>query len=331
MPPKKKKEADTAPAYPLASAHDFFFGHPGVEHQCFQYLATERHHHAWLIEGLEGIGKATLAWRLARFLLAPPQDRLEGLAINKDSQAWHLTKAASHPDFLYLAPLADSKTQIIKVDAVRQVNKFFTRSPALSKYRIVLIDAVDNMNVNAASALLKLLEEPPPHSLLFLISHRGGSVMPTIRSRCQKLRLAPLNDDAVLEGLATFAPRLTEGERAIALQLSNGSLSKALAFSSPKGLEIYRSLQAITAELGSLDIAKINKFSTLVSDAESYNLFCRLMLDWSHTLATQTSAVGQGLELWDALNKIIQATERLNMDKKLATHKMFIALERIAA
>jgi DNA polymerase-3 subunit delta' len=327
--PKKEEEVK---ALLDKSEHDYFFGYEALEQKLVQRLTSSKLHHSWLIEGLEGIGKATLAWRLARFLLASEGERKEGLSIDKSSQAWNLTRAHSHPDFLYLAPAEDSKTQSITIGEIRAINDFFTRSPALSTYRVAIIDAVDNMNVNAANGLLKLLEEPPAHGIIFLISHRSGSVLATIRSRCQRLKLPPLDEEAIGKGLQTFLPELTQEETKLAIRLSGGSLGKALSFASADGIVLYKDFHAIIKDINHLDHNKIQKFcSTITGDRAKYDLFCGLILDWSHSIATKTDSIEKGLTLWAEVSEVIKTTERLNMDKKLAAQNMFLALEKLAA
>ena len=311
--------------------HDFFFGHEQILLELEKRLVSARLHHSWLIEGKEGIGKATLAWRVAQFLLASPNARLENLAISKNTEAWNLTRAGSHPDFLYVRPALDNKTQTITIGDIRQVGRFFTKSPALGAYRICIIDAVDNMNINAANGLLKILEEPPKHAMLFLVSHRSGSVLATLRSRCQRLKLSPLPDETLRGALAQLMPKLTQEEIRLAVHLSAGSLGKAQRFASKEGRGLYEDFREITKNLTHLDSQAVQKFcNTYAKDKPNYDLLCDLILDWSHGITTKTPLAKKGLKLWDETNAIIKATDRLNMDKNSAALKLFSALEKLA-
>lgn len=314
-----------------AREHNLFLGHEDIEKKMVNQLTSERLHHSWLIEGMKGIGKATLGWRIARFLLASGERSAKNLAIDKTIPAWTLTMANSHPDFLYIAPQAESKTQTITVDEIRKVNSFFTKSPALSKYRVCLIDAIDNMNTNAANALLKLLEEPPELGMIFLISHSAGSVLPTIRSRCTKLKLPPLSDQAIAQLLKEFLPHLTQIEISIATELGNHSAGKALNFASLEGRNLYNTVQKLVSNLAHPNLNEMQSFCGTLTDNHKYQIFCDLMLDWGYKIATKTNAHQKGLEFWDELNEIIRITKRLNMDKKLAAQNIFLALEKLAA
>ena len=316
-------------------AGDSLFGHTREIEEVEKLLSSSRLHHSWLIEGKKGIGKATLARRVGQFLLAEPSERLGNLAIKETSTVWNLTNAGSHPDFLYIEPAADNKTQTISVDDIRGVSSFFTKSPALSKHRIVIIDAVDNMNINAANALLKILEEPPEHGMLFLVSHCSGIVLATLRSRCYRLKLSRLSNEEVRAGLKSFNPNLSPKEIELATCLAEGSLGKALHFVQQEGKKLHQDFFNIVKTLSTPDQQAIQKFcTTYAADNQNYELLCDLMLYWSHQLSTKTGKIfvaKKGIKLWGELNEIIKTTRRLNMDKKLSAQSMFLALEKLLA
>jgi DNA polymerase III subunit delta' len=163
-------------------------------------LVNGRLHHAWLLCGPEGLGKATFAYRAARYLMGSYRDRDFGLlGISVEDPEARLISAQSHPDFLSLErEEKDGKLRkIIPVDAVREIGDFFSKAPSRSKYRVCIIDAVDDLNMNSANALLKILEEPPERGILFLVSHSPGKLLPTIRSRCRRLGFTSWDDQAV--------------------------------------------------------------------------------------------------------------------------------------
>lgn len=228
--------------------------------------AGGRLHHAWLLTGPRGVGKATLAWRIARFLLAEPADE-GGLFGDAPPAPASLEIAPDHPIARRVAALSEPRLKLIRrgwdekakrlktvisVDDVRGLNSFFGLSAAEGGRRVVIVDAADEMNVSAANALLKLLEEPPDRATLLLISHRPARLLPTIRSRCRELRLAPLAPDALAEAVAAagFAPPEDAGALA---ELSGGSVGEAIRMLSGDGLALYAEIVGIAATLPSAD------------------------------------------------------------------------------
>src|SRR4051794_477120 len=199
--------------------------------------ATRRLHHAWLLAGPKGVGKATFAHAAARRVLAdaagPPSD-LEGLETEGDHRIVKLVEAGSHPDMRQLGRLVNEKTgnlaRNISVDQVRELGEFLSLTPALSDWRVVVIDTVDELETSGANALLKILEEPPPNTIFFLISHAPGRLLPTIRSRCRRLNFGKLDDEAMTSLLASHAPDVAASEQQRTIAMSGGSAGRALAF-----------------------------------------------------------------------------------------------------
>ncbi|PIE07737.1 MAG: DNA polymerase III subunit delta' [Rhodobacterales bacterium] len=222
-------------------------------------FASSRLHHAWLITGPRGTGKATLAWRIARFLLATPPPgagdllgappRPATLDIAPDHPVARRTRALSEPGLFLLrrgpTDKGDRLSADIRVDEVRKLKGFFALSAAGSGRRVVIVDTADEMNSAAANAVLKLLEEPPAGAVLLLISHQPGRLLPTIRSRCRELRLAPLGPADLAAALeAAGAPPAPEDASALA-DLAGGSVGDALRLMHLGGLAIYRDIAAI--------------------------------------------------------------------------------------
>ncbi len=199
--------------------------------------ATRRLHHAWLLAGPKGVGKASFAKAAARRVLADaagPPSALPGVEIDDGHPMVKLVEAGSHPDMRWLERLENPKTgnlaRNISVDQVRALSELFDLSPAMSDWRVAVFDTVDELEPSAANALLKVLEEPPPNCIFFLVSHAPGRLLPTIRSRCRRLDFQKLDDDAMTSVLAAHAPDLKDSDRQRIIAMSFGSPGRALAF-----------------------------------------------------------------------------------------------------
>lgn len=195
-------------------------------------FASERPHHAWLLTGPQGLGKALFAERAAIWLLAG-RPTGEGFSGAEDSAAASLIAAGSHPDFRRLVRTEDDKGKLraaIRVDEVRALQPLFRQTPSIADWRVVIVDSADEMNPQSANALLKNLEEPPQQTLFFLVSHMPGRLLPTIRSRCRTLRFSRLPDATVDSLLERAAPDLDEDDRAILVRLAAGAPGRALRF-----------------------------------------------------------------------------------------------------
>lgn len=249
--------------HPRQTPH--LFGHAAAEAAFLEAFNTGRLHHGWMITGPRGVGKATLAWKIARFLLAapeagggmfapPPPDRLD---IPDSHPVARRIAALSEPRLFLLRRPYDDKAgrlkQDITVEEVRKMKSFFALSAADGGRRVAIVDSVDEMNPSAANALLKLLEEPPARVTLLLISHQPARLLPTIRSRCRELRLMPL-DPAALSDALTQAGGAVEPEARVALaELAGGSVGEAFRMTNTEGLALYARLVALCATLPRLD------------------------------------------------------------------------------
>ena len=199
--------------------------------------ASRKLHHAWLLAGPKGVGKATFAHAAARRVLADaagPAFDLPGLQTPDDHPMVRLIEAGSHLDMRWLQRLPKEKgeglARNISVDQVRSLAELFDLSPALSPWRVAVIDTVDELEASGANALLKMLEEPPANSLFFLVTHAPGKLLPTIRSRCRRLEFQSLDDDAMTSILEAQSPGLSGPERQRIISMSFGSAGRALAF-----------------------------------------------------------------------------------------------------
>ncbi|HEY5722795.1 MAG TPA: DNA polymerase III subunit delta' [Allosphingosinicella sp.] len=203
-------------------------------------MESGRLHHAWLVSGPEGVGKALFAHKAALRVLAEGQGPMpdSGLDVPDDHPAAHLIAAGSHPDMMRLERLPKDNGELarsISVDQVRGLQRLFGTTSSFSPWRVVIVDSIDDLERAAANALLKNLEEPPPFSLFLLVSHASERLLPTIRSRCRLLRLKTLDDDAMTSALRSALPEATESEIEELKVAGEGSPGRALAF---RGLDI---------------------------------------------------------------------------------------------
>jgi DNA polymerase-3 subunit delta' len=213
------------------------FGQDRALDQFATAWASRKLHHAWLLAGAKGVGKASFAHAAARRVLAeaagPPFD-LPGIETDDSHPIVKLVEAGSHPDMRRLERLVNEKTgnlaRNISVDQVRELGEFMSLTAALSPWRVAVIDTVDELETSGANALLKILEEPPANTLFFLVSHAPGRLLPTIRSRCRRLDFQRLEDDAMTSVLEAQAPDVSAAERQRIIAMSFGSAGRALAF-----------------------------------------------------------------------------------------------------
>ncbi len=194
-------------------------------------FSSQRPHHAWLLTGPQGLGKALFAETAAIWLLAgkPTGEGFDGA---DDSKAASLIAAGSHPDFRRLIRTEDDKGKlrsVIRIDEVRALQPLFRQTPSIADWRVVIVDSADEMNTQSANALLKNLEEPPQQTLFFLISHTPGRLLPTIRSRCRTLRFGRLTEDEV-DSVLGMAPGLDDEDRATLVRIAEGAPGRALRF-----------------------------------------------------------------------------------------------------
>lgn len=199
--------------------------------------ASGKLHHAWLLAGPKGVGKATFAHAAARRVLAEaagPAFDLPAIETDDDHPIVKLVEAGSHPDMRRIERQLNEKTgnlnRNIKVEQIRELGEFMGLTAALSPWRVVVIDTVDDLETSGANALLKILEEPPANTLFFLVSHAPGRLLPTIRSRCRRLDFTSLDDDAMTSVLKAEAPDVGAAERQQIIAMSFGSAGRALAF-----------------------------------------------------------------------------------------------------
>jgi DNA polymerase III subunit delta' len=267
---------------PRPREQDALIGHEQAEAAFAESIASGRLHHAWLIGGPRGIGKATLAYRVARWLIANPAARgvPETLAVDPAHPAARQVAALSHPNLVALrrTRAANAKTLATKisVDAARNALDLFGSTAGNAGYRICIVDSAEDLNANSANALLKMVEEPPPRSLFLIVSHAPGRLLPTIRSRCRALTLRPLGEDAVARVIGRFAPPFVQPEPealARAARLSEGSVAGAVAMLDPATANLIGEVETLLARLDHPDWRRILALAEKLSGRDSDALF----------------------------------------------------------
>ena len=244
-------ESDRVPGAPHPRETRRLVGQDGAVAAFAGAAAAGRLHHGWLITGPRGTGKATLAWAIARWLLA--QADTPDLSVPEDHPVARRLRALSEPRLHLVRRSIDDKGRLrgeIVVEDIRKLLSFFHMSAAEGGRRVAIIDAADDMNTAAANAVLKMLEEPPDGAVLLLVAHQPARLLPTIRSRCRELRLMPLSPEDMAVALA---PLDVPGDPARLAALAGGSVGEALRLAGQDGLDRYADLVSLFGTLPAMD------------------------------------------------------------------------------
>lgn len=313
------------------------FGHEEAEQAFLESYRAGRLHHAWLLGGPEGIGKATFAYRVARFLLAhgdPSAHAVtEARTLNVDPEHPAARKIISqaHPDLVVLrrAPATDKKaaSTIIPVDAVRKALGLFLSTSGADGYRICIVDSLEDLNVASTNALLKIIEEPPPRSLFLLVAHVPGRTLATIRSRCRKLSLRPLAVEDVARAVRSLPSPL--GDAALddidrAAALAGGSVRAALSLMDAETMQVVGRVRALLERLPALDRAALHKLADTMTGREAEADFAVLLEtvhDWIMATVRERAQEGPArlarlIEVWDNSNQMARETQVFNLDRR---------------
>ncbi len=358
--------SDKLDGYPHPQDTGRLIGHEAAEKLFLDNYLSGRFHHAWLVTGAKGVGKATFAYRAAKFLLCQDGEGAGGLFgppetldVSENHPSLALLRAGSHPGLAVLRRQYDTKNKkfftVIRVDEVRALNSFFQLTASEGSWRIVIIDPVDDMNASAANAILKILEEPPKKTLFLLLSHTPAGLLPTIRSRCRQLALRPLNDAHMREVLTPYCETLSPEQLEMLLILAEGSPGKALRLLDAKGLEIFTAILDIFRGYPRLDAEKLHALadSSGTKDAEAvYRSICELYPWWltrlvraaSENFETDILVPGEAdimkrmaaahppsawADLWDKGNELIKKADSINLDRKQVVLNLFLNVERM--
>jgi DNA polymerase-3 subunit delta' len=316
----------------------------GQDRAVDQFLAAWRSgamHHAWLLAGPRGVGKATFAMAAARRILAEaagPPVAGEGLDVPDDHPVGRLVTAGSHPDFRLLERIENKSgtglARSISVDQVRGLAELFAVTPALSPWRAVVIDTVDELEKSAANALLKMLEEPPANCLFLLVSHVPGRLLPTIRSRCRRLEFQPLDDDAMTSVLTREPFEFGSAEFARLLPLARGSVARALAYASLDLAPLEEAALAILRD-GDRDNARRSKLAQSLGPKAAADRYAAF-LDMAPALIAQEARQLDGAARRRALDAYGRAREtsrlapRLSLDPAATVFQLGTILASVA-
>jgi DNA polymerase-3 subunit delta' len=322
------------------------FGHEQAEHALLDAYKSGRIAHAWLIGGPPGIGKATLAFRFARFVLAHPDPQAPevwqatSLAIDADHPVARRIAAQAQGDLRVLERVVNEQTgklyTNIRVDDVRRVVSFFGGTAGEGGWRIAIVDAVDDLAREGANALLKVLEEPPARTLLLLLSHSPGRELPTIRSRCRRLLLRPLSQDDVVRALVEASGRdASEPELAQAAAAAVGSVSRALALLDGPALALRQRVLDAIGQLPNPDPRALHVLADALggTDPQTLATFMDLVNGWlSQRLGAgegEARALARIAETWDKVNRHAREVDAYNLERKPFVFSVFTELAAI--
>jgi DNA polymerase-3 subunit delta' len=377
---------------PAPRENSILFGQEEAERAVLWAWTGGRMSHAWLLTGPRGIGKATLAYRMARFILAdgstggdraadagpglfgdpkPAPAPTQGLALDPDHPVFHRVRAGSHADLRVIERgFANEKQAEKDIEAgreprrrdgivigdVRDLGAFLSLTPAEGGWRVVVIDAADEMNRNAANAVLKVLEEPPRRSVLLLVAHNPARLPATIPSRCRRLALHPLAEPVMRDLLATYRPDMDETARETLVGLSRGSIGRALGLARAGGLDLHGEVMALVAQAPRMDVTRCHALGDRVAkDETAWHLFRDLVPGWLARL-TRTGAAGTApdsgsedgegalmrrlceagaldrwIAVWEKTNHLLDRADAVNLDRKHAALAVLSLIDRAAA
>jgi DNA polymerase-3 subunit delta' len=361
----RRQDTPGAPTIPHPRETADLDGHEAAEAVLMRAWQSGRLPHAWLLSGARGIGKATLAYRFAKFVLAGGgQGSLFGdapadLGLNPDHPAARQVVAGSHPDIFALTPFMPREKSSLKpsaeilVEHVRQAVHFCFMTPASSAWRVVVVDPAEDMNPNAANALLKVLEEPPSQAAILLVSHAPARLLPTIRSRCAQLQLGALEPARVHDLLTRHLPDLDPADARTLAQLGEGSVGRAIELHRTGGLTLYREMVELLTGLPELDTGRLHGFADRLAagnDPAAFRVGGELLAQWLARLIraqargetpadvvpgegaamarlASRAALEDWLALWDKVTRLFGRAERSNLDRKQVALTAFLDLQ----
>ena len=337
------EEEEEAPGIPPRENTDLV-GHENAEQQLARSFRSGRMHHAWLLTGPPGIGMATLAFRLTRWIFAGRAKSgatSASLHVEPKHPVFRMVASGGHPDLRVLKREINEKTgkmrTEISVDQARDAIHFLQLTPALGGWRIVIVDPVDDLSTAAANSLLKALEEPPARGLFLLVNHAISRALPTIRSRCQRLVMQPLPGASVEALAAKLLPDLPPAELTELARLSEGSPGRALAFAAAGGLDLLHEMQSVLAKLPQLDGAALERLTDKIARAgeEAVAALRDLLLWWlaervKDGAGAQAAGLDRWARLWENTARLFERAEAASLDRKQALLEIFYDIQSTA-
>ena len=301
---------------------------------------SRRLHHAWLLAGPKGVGKASFAKAAATRVLAEaagPPVELPGLETPPDHPIARLIAAGSHPDFRWLERLerpTGGLARNISVDQIRSLGNLLAVTPSMSPWRAIVIDAADDLEASAANALLKMIEEPPANTVFFLVSHAPGRLLPTIRSRCRRLDFGKLADDAMTSLLSRSLPETKSADVARLVELANGSVGRALAIAELELAPLEGEALAILRQ-GDADNSRRAKLASALGTkaaAERYAAFLELVpgLIANEALGLEGEQRGRALDAYARARETAAIAPRLSLDPAATVFQLGTILASVA-
>ena len=334
-------EGDLLPGTPHPRTRSVLVGHAAHEADLLADWRSGRFPHALLIGGPEGVGKATLAYRIARFVLAggtAPADQHD-FAVPEGHPAFRQVAALTHPDLLVLRRAAEGEDEkvptVIPAEMVRRVRAFFGATAAGGGWRVCIVDAVDDLNAFGANALLKTLEEPPPRALFLLVCHAPGRVLPTIRSRTRMVRLRPLSDGEVLTALQGFGDEVEDIDPtalAAAAASAGGSVRRGLVLARGAGLEVRAATLRLLEQIPQARPEEMHALGARLQGdrSDGLDLFVEAVSDWVAAVVTEGQWERRRLvrlgEVWEKVRRAAAEADTFNLDRKALVFRIFTEL-----
>jgi DNA polymerase-3 subunit delta' len=322
------------------------FGHAEAEQTLLNAYRGGQIAHAWVIGGPPGIGKATLAYRMARFVLANPDpaapavQKATSLAVPADHPTARRISNQAHPDLLVLRRIINEKTgrlfQDIRVEDIRNAVPFFGSTAGEGGWRVAIVDSVEELNRSGENSLLKILEEPPPRSLLLLVSNAPGRLLPTIRSRCRMLALRPLSGRDTAQAVAATTDRAAEEPEVIeAIAAANGSIGRALELLDSDTLALRKKVTDLLGQLPNPDPQGLHALGDALgfSDPAPLTTFVDLVNDWLSErleVSTDKQKLARVAETWERVNTTARDVEEYNLERKPLVFTVFGLLAETA-
>jgi len=333
----EREEGDRLSGAPRPRERSTLIGHEKAEAEVLAAWNAGRLPHAFLIGGPEGIGKATFAYRIARFLLSNPKPGARSLQIPPDHAVARQVAVLSHPDLLVLRRIAIEEGKKvpseISVDDVRKTFKFFGSTAAYGGYRVCIVDSLDELNKQGMNSLLKILEEPPKRAIFLLISHSPGRLLATIRSRCQKLQLRSLSIEQVSRAVTQIADEIEpfpRGKIKKAAEGSGGSVRKALSLILDEALEVRELTEKLLARLPQTDGEGMQKLGDSLRTDAGFFTFAETVEDWLAAAATKMTdspiRLARFAETWENVHRAAIETDAYGLDRKPLVFQVFFML-----